>query len=126
MTLNPIFYAQTKYIEIDYHFVHKKVALHHLITKRVLSNLQIADILTKPLSQQPFKSFPIKLEVHPIPQLAWGSGANKINDMASQNHKNNSNDKDHGKKFNFEPLETNMAICSSIAKGLSITRFCNI
>lgn len=32
MTVNPVFNARTKHIEIDYHFVREKVALGSLVT----------------------------------------------------------------------------------------------
>ncbi|GKV27558.1 hypothetical protein SLEP1_g36720 [Rubroshorea leprosula] len=49
MSINPVFHAQTKHIELDYHFVREKVALGTLITRYIPSIDQIADILTKPL-----------------------------------------------------------------------------
>ena len=37
MTINPVFHARSKHIEIDYHFVREKVALGALITRYVPS-----------------------------------------------------------------------------------------
>ncbi|KAK2982256.1 hypothetical protein RJ640_016386 [Escallonia rubra] len=48
MSINPIFHARTKHIEVDYHFVREKVALGSLVTRFVSSNQQLADIFTKP------------------------------------------------------------------------------
>lgn len=48
MTINLVFHARAKYIEIDYHFVREKVALGSLVTKFIASNKQIADVFTKP------------------------------------------------------------------------------
>lgn len=42
MTINPIFHAQPKHIELDYHFIREKVVDGALVTKFVLSPLQIA------------------------------------------------------------------------------------
>ena len=49
MTVNPVFHARTKHIEIDYYFVHEKVALGSLITQFVSSPKQVADLFTKAL-----------------------------------------------------------------------------
>ncbi|XP_019199645.1 PREDICTED: uncharacterized protein LOC109193260 [Ipomoea nil] len=54
MSINPLFHARTKHIDIDYHFVREKVAMGHLVTRFVPSSHQIADILTKPLPKAPF------------------------------------------------------------------------
>ena len=48
MTVNPIFYARSKHIELDYHFVREKVAMGYLITRYVSTKSQLADIFTKP------------------------------------------------------------------------------
>jgi hypothetical protein len=44
---NLIFYARTKYIEIDYHFVHEKVTSKSLLVQFICSNDQLADLLIK-------------------------------------------------------------------------------
>ena len=49
MSINQVFHAKTKHIEIDYHFVRKKVALGLLITRYVPSQELSTDLSTKPL-----------------------------------------------------------------------------
>ena len=49
MTINPIFHARSKHIELDYHFVRERVSMGLLVTRHVSSTLQIANIFTKPL-----------------------------------------------------------------------------
>ncbi|KAK2965713.1 hypothetical protein RJ640_022240 [Escallonia rubra] len=55
MSINPVFRARTKHIEVDYHFVREKVALGSLVTRFVSSDQQLADIFTKPLSRDAFQ-----------------------------------------------------------------------
>lgn len=52
MTMNLVFHARTKQIEIDYHFVREKVALGTLVTLFVSFIDQVADTFTKPLPKQ--------------------------------------------------------------------------
>ncbi|KAK2970476.1 hypothetical protein RJ640_028565 [Escallonia rubra] len=61
MSINPVFHARTKHIEVDYHFVREKVALGSLVTRFVSSNQQLADIFTKPLSRDAFQCLRTKL-----------------------------------------------------------------
>ena len=66
MTINPVFHARFKHIEIDYHFVREKVTLEALITRFLPSTKQIVDVFTKPLPKQSFLQFRYKLGVHCI------------------------------------------------------------
>ena len=50
ITSNPIFHEQTKHIEIDCHFVCKKIQLGLISTGYVKTGKQLEDIFTKPLS----------------------------------------------------------------------------
>ena len=50
LSANPMFHARTKHMEIDYHFVHEKVALRDLDVRFLSSKDQLVDALTKPLS----------------------------------------------------------------------------
>lgn len=61
MITTPVFHTHTKHIELDYHFVHEKVAMGQLVTNFVLYSNQLADIFTKPLTRDVFQHMCIKL-----------------------------------------------------------------
>jgi hypothetical protein len=65
MTINLVFHARSKHIELDYHFVRERVALGQLITKHISTNEQVADLFTKPMSKAALTSFQNKLCLQP-------------------------------------------------------------
>ena len=66
MTINQVFHARSKHIEIDYHFVCEKVFVGASITRYIPSSQQVADVFTKPLAAVPFMNFCNKLGVHSV------------------------------------------------------------
>ena len=67
MSVNPVFHARTKHIELDYHFAREKVAMGALVTRYIPTSSQLADVFTKPLAKDPFVTFRSKLGVYPSP-----------------------------------------------------------
>ena len=56
LSANPVFHAQTKHIEVDYHFVRERVSQKQLQIKFISSKDQLADIFTKPLPLPQFEA----------------------------------------------------------------------
>ena len=69
ITSNPVYHAQTKYIEVDYHFVHEKVLRRDLLVKFISTYDQLSNLFTKGLPSPRFHwltsklmwKFPIRL-----------------------------------------------------------------
>jgi hypothetical protein len=57
LAANPIFHRQSKHIEVDYHFVRKRVASHQLDIRPISTKDQVADIMTKALPTTWFEKF---------------------------------------------------------------------
>ena len=60
MTINPVFHACSKHIELDYHFVCKQVALGLLATQHISTEKKVADLFTKPMSKAALSNFQTK------------------------------------------------------------------
>jgi hypothetical protein len=69
MSVNPVFHAGTKHVEIDFHFVRNCVADKSLVVRFVPTSDQVADVLTKPLVSAKFHHFCYKLNVRSPPLI---------------------------------------------------------
>jgi hypothetical protein len=54
---NPVYHARTKYIEVHYHFIRKKVLTKEIDLIHVSTKDQVVDIFTKALGTDKLKNF---------------------------------------------------------------------
>ena len=68
---NPVFHAQTKYIEVHYHFIRDRVLAGDVDLQHISTNLQTADIFTKALGADKLCQFmtDLRLMIPDLPSL---------------------------------------------------------
>lgn len=78
---NPIFHAQSKHIEVDYHFVREKMANRDIILQHVPTSLQPADVFTKGHTADCFCLLQDKLFVLYLPANLQGNDKDRSHPM---------------------------------------------
>jgi len=63
LSVNPVFHAFTKHVEIEFHFVQELVAVKSLEILFIPSSDQLADVLSNPLVSKRFHLLCFKLNV---------------------------------------------------------------
>ena len=74
MTINPVFHARSKHIELDYHFVRERVALRLLVTIHIPLTKQVVGCFTKFVPKAALAYFRNKLCLQPQLSLQEGIG----------------------------------------------------
>ncbi|GMI85594.1 hypothetical protein HRI_002228700 [Hibiscus trionum] len=69
MAANPVLHAKTKHVDLDLHFVRKRVTTGTLQVNYVPARCQLADILTKPSAVKHFETLRNQLNVLNLSQL---------------------------------------------------------
>jgi len=67
LSMNLVFHARTKHVEVDYHFFRDRVAKKEIQIRFISSRDQLSDVFTKPLSTSSFTAFRFKFRVDPPP-----------------------------------------------------------
>jgi hypothetical protein len=83
MSVNPVFHAHTKDVEIDFQFVRDRVADKTPDIRFIPSSDHLANVLTKPLVSTRFQLLCSKLNVH-FPPLILREGINATHAQDSQ------------------------------------------
>ena len=52
LTRNPVMHSKTKHIQICHHFIRDHVQMGDISLRFIQTNLQLADIFTKPLNEK--------------------------------------------------------------------------
>ena len=61
---NPVFHAQTKHIEVHYHYIRERILASDINLQYVGTNEQVADIFTKALSLN--KLWQVSVDLSPV------------------------------------------------------------
>lgn len=63
LSVNPIFHARTKHVEVYFHFVRENMAQGRLCVQFISTHDQIANVFTKPLITRRFVTLKDKLKL---------------------------------------------------------------
>lgn len=74
LSKNPVFHARTKHIEVHYHFVREKINEGNIKVEYCNTDMQVADVMTKPLGVEKFVFCRAKLGVCEKPVLSLRGG----------------------------------------------------